>query len=303
MFLKRLIGDSHRTPTPHYPLEDSLLNCSYCLSKSQFLINPAKGFSSLFELRKLNMDRWVGKIAVVTGASAGIGQGIAKLLAEEGMIVVAVARREDRLKELAASTRSKKGGKVVPCAADITKNDQLLKVIQQADALGGISVLVNNAGTAINTQVTDGEIDKWRTMFELNVFAMGGLIREALKSMKKTGIVGHIINISSISAYGVPDGTGKHVYNGTKHAVRLVTEGIRAELTAAKSKVKITMVSPGLVDTEIFGVGDWEVERMRALPILKPEDVALACVQVLSTPPHVLCTDYIIRPVGETIPA
>ncbi|KAF6211320.1 hypothetical protein GE061_014437 [Apolygus lucorum] len=273
------------------------------LSKNQFLINPAHVLSSSLKLQRLNMERWVGKIAVVTGASAGIGQGIAKLLAEEGMIVVAVARREDRLKELAASTKSKKGGKVVPFAADITKNDQLVKVIQQADALGGISVLVNNAGIAINTQVTDGEIDKWRTMFELNVFAMGGLISEALKSMKKTGIVGHIINISSISAYGVPEGTGKHVYNGSKHALRLVTEGIRAELTVAKSKVKITMVSPGLVETEIFGVGGWDVKEKLASPILKPLDVALACVQVLSTPPNVLCTDYVIRPLGETIPA
>ncbi|CAB0017774.1 unnamed protein product [Nesidiocoris tenuis] len=243
------------------------------------------------------MDRWIGKTAVVTGASAGIGRAIAKLLAENGLTVVAVARREERLKELAASISNSKGGKIVPFTADITKEDQAVAAVRHADSLGGVSVLVNNAGAIQLTQTINGEMDKWRHMFELNVFSLGPLLREGVKSMKNHKIDGHIINVSSISAHGLPMDGGKHIYNATKHAVRVITEGVRAELTAIGSKIKITMISPGVVDTEIFeaGLNPIDVSKMRTLPMLKSEDIALACQHILSTPPNVQVPTYFLK--------
>uniref|UniRef100_A0A0V0GD58 Putative dehydrogenase n=1 Tax=Triatoma dimidiata TaxID=72491 RepID=A0A0V0GD58_TRIDM len=248
------------------------------------------------------MERWIGKVALVTGASAGIGKAVAYSLAEHGMIVLAVARREQKLKELANSANGLKG-KIHTMVVDVTKEQDVINAVQFADTkLGGLHVLVNNAGTCYRTNVLDCNLDHWRTMFDLNVIALGICTREAVACMKRKNIDdGHIINISSISGHGNPSGIGKHVYCATKHAVRLISEGIRAELIEQKSGIRISTICPGVVITEIFDVGGWE--RPQDIPALEDKDIAAAVVSALATPPNVLIADIVIRPVGESIPA
>ncbi|XP_014254484.1 dehydrogenase/reductase SDR family member 11-like [Cimex lectularius] len=247
------------------------------------------------------MERWEDKVAVVTGASSGIGHAIAITLANHGMKVVAVARRLQRLKDLAAGVTGK--GTILPFAADVTNEDEVIEMIKTAEReFGACHVLVNNAGAAYHTKVLEGDMEKWRGMFDLNVLSLGAATREAVASMLKNDINdGHIINISSISAHHPPTDLGKHVYNATKHAVRVITEGIRAELTNLKSNIKVSMVSPGVVATEIFDVGGWGTYNFDLIPALESQDVANGVVAVLSTPPNVLVAEYIVRPMKETV--
>ncbi|KAK9507201.1 hypothetical protein O3M35_007109 [Rhynocoris fuscipes] len=141
-------------------------------------------------------------------------------------------------------------------------------------------------------------------MFDLNVIALGVCTREAIAVMKRRGINdGHIINISSISGHGIPTGVGKHVYCASKHAVRLLTEGIRAELNAQKSGIKITTICPGVVRTEIFDVGGWAGAGYEEMPALEDKDIAAAVISAMATPPHMLVADIVVRPVGEEVMA
>nr|BAN20203.1 hypothetical protein [Riptortus pedestris] len=247
------------------------------------------------------MERWRGKVAVVTGATAGIGRAIAQRLAQEGLKVVAIGRRAERLKELAESSN----GKIHAMVCDVTKEEELVNVFKKTEEkLGPVHVLVNNAGTFLPTQVTDGDIEKWRHMFELNVLSTGTALREALKSMKKNGIDdGYIINISSISSHAIPEGTGKHIYNATKHALRVITEGARQELARKKSKIRISTICPGVVDTEIFDVpgGIGREFLSDKVPRLTSEDIAQNTVDLLRTPPNAHVVDMVVRPLGETL--
>ncbi|KAL1122138.1 hypothetical protein AAG570_003543 [Ranatra chinensis] len=187
------------------------------------------------------MDRWSGKTAVVTGASSGIGRAIALALAEEGLTVVAVARRDQRLKELASRVEGK--GRIHGYTGDITDDDQLKSLFEWVEKnLGPVHVLVNNAGTTIPTRVSEGDMSNWRRMYSLNVFAVGGCIREALASMRRHGVDdGHIVNINSISGHPAAHVPGSWVYASTKHAITVLTEGLMRELVEDKSSIKVTV--------------------------------------------------------------
>ncbi|XP_014275109.1 dehydrogenase/reductase SDR family member 11 isoform X2 [Halyomorpha halys] len=248
------------------------------------------------------MQRWKDKVAVVTGASAGIGRAVAAKLAEEGMRVVAVARRREKLQELADQYK----GRIFPLPCDITKDEEIVNLFQKInDTIGPVHVLVNNAGIAYQTSVLECNLKHWRYMFDLNVIALGVATREAVAWMKKNKIDdGYIINISSISSHGMPEGIGKHVYNATKHAVRVITEGTRMELAEQKSAIKVSTICPGVVETEIFDVGGWgDFYTAGGYPVLKPNAIADATVTLLSTPHSTHIADLVVRPLGEKVMA
>lgn len=248
------------------------------------------------------MDRWSGRVAVVTGASSGIGAAIVRDLVNSGLIVVGLARRDYRVLEMSDELKDSKG-KLYALKTDITKENDILAAFRWIDRnLGGVDVLVNNAGMATRTDVLDGKMDEWRKMFDLNVFALGACTREAIKSMRSRGVDdGHIININSVASHRVSPFLGNFVYNASKHASRVLTEGMRRELVSANSRIKVTSVSPGLVDTEIFEVGGWKEDILANNPYLQAKDIADAVHYVLSTPPSVQVNEVIVRPVGEGI--
>ncbi|RZF36996.1 hypothetical protein LSTR_LSTR004684 [Laodelphax striatellus] len=142
------------------------------------------------------MDRWLGKTAVVTGASSGIGAAVLQQLAKNGVNVVGLARRHQRVQEMAERLKGEKG-KVYALRADVTKEDEVVAAFEWIRKnLGGVDILINNAGVTYKTNITDGEVQHWRMMFELNVIALGTCTREALKSMKSRNMDdGHIINV------------------------------------------------------------------------------------------------------------
>nr|XP_023022923.1 farnesol dehydrogenase-like [Leptinotarsa decemlineata] len=250
------------------------------------------------------MDRWIGKVAIITGASSGIGAGIAKKLVEEGMTVVGLARRIDKMEEL-ARTLSGKRGYLYPVKCDITVESDILDAFQYVkNNLGPIHVLVNNAGVAKNTTLMDGDTESWKQILDVNVMGLAITTREAIKDMIENQIDGQIININSVFGHRVSQNVPLNIYPASKFAVTAFTESLRYEFCNAKSRIKVTSLSPGFVVTEIFEASGISAESLAELfegnlPALNPEDIAAAVIYILSTPPNVMVTELGIQPVHQ----
>jgi len=246
-----------------------------------------------------------GRVALVTGASAGIGWETCKALAAAGMRIVGCARREERLEALAAELGAQgvADTDVLMVPADLRDEAAILNVFAQAKArFGGVDVLVNNAGLGREAPLMSGATEHWREMLELNVLALCVCTREAVQDMTRRKVAGHIIHVASMASHRVPAGSG--VYSATKYAVRSLTEGLRLELRQAKSPIRVTAVSPGFVETEfayVYTHGD--EDRARAtydrFKVLTAQDVANAVVYAVSQPPHVQIHDILMRPTDQ----
>src|SRR5215212_968663 len=166
-------------------------------------------------------DRLNGKVAVVTGASSGIGEATVRALAVEGAAVVAGARRKERLDELVERVSSD-GGEAIAVECDVT-DEQHAHVRRAVEEFGSIDILVNNAGVMLLSTVGNSLSDQWRAMFEVNVMGLLYATDAAIGYMKEQGS-GHLVNISSVAGRKVTrDSSG--VYAGTKHAVNAISEG------------------------------------------------------------------------------
>ncbi|XP_028138587.2 farnesol dehydrogenase [Diabrotica virgifera virgifera] len=249
----------------------------------------------------LSMDRWVGKVAVVTGASAGIGAAIVKQLAEAGLLVVGMARRKERVEEMAKSLGEVKG-KIYAYKCDITNQTELQDAFKWITKnVGPVAVLVNNAGVHFRTSLVNGNIDAIRKTVDTNVLALCIATREAINIMKENNIDGHIFNINSVLGHSIFPFPNLDIYPATKYGVTAITETLRRELMELKSKIRVTSVSPGAVDTEIFdNMRDSQYfNEVLSKTILNPEDIADGVLYALSTPPHVQVHELTIKPVGE----
>ena len=245
----------------------------------------------------MSESRWAGKIGIVTGASAGIGPAVARQLWQLGMHVCLLARRQERLDALAAEL----GERATVYGCDIRDEARLLEVFADVrQRHGGVDVLVNNAGLGHAAPLMSGETEQWREMLEVNVLALCVATREAVKDMTRSG-GGHVIHLSSMAAHRVPAGSG--VYSATKYAVRALTEGLRQELRAAGSPIRVTSISPGFVETEFAAhfhkSEDAAREAYGRFPVLQPDDIASAVRYVLEAPEHMAVHDMLIRPTQQ----
>lgn len=248
-----------------------------------------------------SIDRWKGRVALVTGASAGIGRAVAEQLADAGLKVALTARRAERLDALATRIRER-GGEALAVPADARDEKALLAVFDRIRAeWGGVDVMVNNAGLGRMASLSDGETAHWREMLEVNVLALSICTREAIRDMRARGDAGQIIHISSMAGHRVPGGGGGF-YAATKHAVRGLTEGLRKELRDAGSAIRVCAVSPGMVETEFAEVmagPDAVAEAYGRFPCLQPHDVADAVLFALTRPPHSQIHDILLRPTQQ----
>jgi NADP-dependent 3-hydroxy acid dehydrogenase YdfG len=247
------------------------------------------------------MKRWEGRTALVTGASSGIGRAVAIALARAGMKVAICARREHRIRQLEEEMPAGPDG-VLARRVDLRDEQQILELFRAIEQRwGGVDVLVNNAGLGHLSPLTSGKTEHWREMLEVNVLALCICTREALRQMEARGQGGYVIHISSMAAHRVPPGSG--VYSATKFAVRSLTEGLRQELRARGSSVRVTAISPGFVETEFaahFHKSEAKArETYGRFEVLQPEEIADAVTYVLSQPPHVQVHDILIRPTDQ----
>ncbi|CAD7079055.1 unnamed protein product [Hermetia illucens] len=248
------------------------------------------------------MERWQNKVAVVTGASSGIGAATATDLVKNGFIVVALARREARLRENQLALPENLQSRYHPRRCDVTNEDQVKDTFAWIETkFGGTDVLVNNAGVvAMGVDLASPDnTQPMRNIVETNIMAVLYCVREAFNSMKKRKADGHVVIMNSITGHYIPVvPTGSmNIYPASQFAVTAMVETYRQEFANAGTKVKVTSICPGGVSTEISP----DVEALKAAghPLLNPEDISNAILYVLSTPPHVQVHQLTIRALGE----
>lgn len=237
------------------------------------------------------------QVALVTGASSGIGRAIALTLAKEGYRVALCARRRDRLEDLKTDLIAT-GAEVLVHSTDLRQESAILTLFQTIrQQWGGVDVLINNAGLGRKAPLMSGATEAWREMLDVNVLALCICTREAIQDMQRRGDRGHIVHISSLSGHRVPSTSG--IYAASKFAVRALTEGLRQELRAVNSQIRISSISPGLAATE-FAEKYHESSAVAQevygrFPVLQPQDVANAVAYVLSQPEYVQVHDVLVR--------
>lgn len=193
------------------------------------------------------MDRWIGKTAVVTGASSGIGAAIVVDLAKAGVNVVGLSRRKERVKALQENLAATTTGKIYAIKCDLTQEEEIKSAFEWVEAnLGGVDILVNNAGIINTMNLLDAEnTSKLRETIDTNVIAVAICSREAFKSMKKRDCSGHIIHINSCAGHKIPYFVGLYpsfnIYPATKFSVTAMTEVMRQELQQFGTKIKVTV--------------------------------------------------------------
>jgi NADP-dependent 3-hydroxy acid dehydrogenase YdfG len=242
-----------------------------------------------------------GRVAAVTGASSGIGEATALALADAGAAVALAARRRDRL-EAVAEKVTDAGGRALVHEADITDEAQARGFIEAAHGeLGGLNVLVNNAGVMLLGGVENADTSEWRRMLEVNLFGLLWCTHAALPLIRESG-GGDIVNLSSVA--GRRADAGGAVYNMTKFGVHGFSESLRQE--ALHSNIRVTIVAPGMVDTELQGHNQNPLvlqalnkAREQIGLLLTAQDVAGAIVAVVSQPRHVAVSELLVRPTGQ----
>lgn len=240
-----------------------------------------------------NVRRWTGCTAFVTGGNSGIGAAIVRQLVDVGVNVVSFDKNTDKLDALANELLRAKGkGKLYPIKGDLRNEEDVLSAFAWVEEnLGVVHVLVNNAGCGDGSTLLDGDSEHWRRVLDVNVLAVAVCTREALKSMRAHGFdEGHIFNIDSICGHGVLLYTSP-MYTASKHAVTALTQTLRKQLSANKSKIRVTAINPGLVKTPLTALIPEEI--MGTAPLL-PSDIAGAILYALSLKQHVQVPDLTI---------
>jgi NADP-dependent 3-hydroxy acid dehydrogenase YdfG len=237
-----------------------------------------------------------GKVVAITGASSGIGEATARLLAERGAVVALGARRTDRLDKLAREIRDN-GGRAVTRATDVTRRADLERLVAGAvGEFGRLDVLVSNAGISKIGPMADLDVDGWSAMIDVNLRGVLHGIAAALPVFRRQGH-GHLV--TTVSTAGLKIVPTQAVYAATKNAVRTLLEGLRQEST--DGVLRTTAVSPGFVRTELAdSIDDQEareqIRRSRDAFAIPPEAVARAIAFAIEQPDDVEIGDITIRP-------
>jgi NADP-dependent 3-hydroxy acid dehydrogenase YdfG len=241
------------------------------------------------------------RVAVVTGASSGIGEATAVALAREGYAVALAARRADRIEGLARRIVTD-GGRALAVPTDVADEDSARELIERAKSeLGSVDVLVNNAGVMLLGPVLGADLEHWQRMVHVNVLGLMYCTHAALPIMQEQG-GGHIVNVSSVA--GRTAAAGAAAYNATKWAVVAFSEAMRQEVL--NFDVRVTVIEPGYVDTELQGhnelpavVESIEKNKERIGKVLTSEDIANAIVYAVNQPPHVSINEVLVRPTRQ----
>ena len=236
-----------------------------------------------------------GKVAVVTGASSGIGEATARLLAKEGCNVALAARREDRLNALAAVL----GEGTLAAPTDVSDPAACATLVgRTVERFGSLDILINNAGLGLYGSIADGDPEDWRKMFDVNVLGVLYTTRAAVRQMLRQGS-GDVLFVSSLAGRRVPRADGT-VYAATKHAVSAIAEGLRMDVH--EKGIRVINVEPGLVRTEFPESSHPSAQEYYAekeYTPLEAEDVARAVVYALDQPPRVSVNEILVRPTEQ----
>ena len=249
--------------------------------------------------------RLEGTVALITGASSGIGEAAARALAERGAAVALAARRVERLQAL-ADELTKRGGRALIIETDVTERAQAEAAVARAVAeLGRLDTLVNNAGVMLLGPIENAPVEEWDRMVRLNVqgllyvahAALPHLLRAAQEGPRQ---VADLVNISSVAGRVARSGSG--VYNTTKFGVVAFSESLRQEVT--KRHVRVSVVEPGVVATELQShmreeVRQRSMQRFAEVEPMQSEDIAEAIAFIVTRPRRMSINEMLIRPTEQ----
>jgi NADP-dependent 3-hydroxy acid dehydrogenase YdfG len=247
--------------------------------------------------------RLEGSVALVTGASSGIGEATALALAAEGAAVAIAARRRDRLDALADKINAQ--GRALVLETDVTDEAQVRAMVDQTvTVLGGLDVLINNAGVMLLGPILDAPTEEWRRMVELNLLGLLYCTHAALPHLLAAAEGGRgvadVVNVSSVAGRVARLDSG--VYNATKWGVGAFSESLRQEVTTRH--VRVSLVEPGAVATELAGHNRPEVLSVMAANFagvtpLQAEEIAAAVLFVVTQPRHASVNEVLVRPTEQ----
>jgi NADP-dependent 3-hydroxy acid dehydrogenase YdfG len=249
--------------------------------------------------------RLEGTVALVTGASSGIGEASALSLAGQGATVALAARRTDRLDDLRQRIESD-GGRALSITADVTDEEQARSTVDRTVAeFGRLDTVINNAGVMLLGPIVDADITEWQRMVQLNLLGVLYVGHAAVPHLLKAAEdsprgVADLVNISSVAGRVVRRGSG--VYNATKHAVGAFSEALRQEVTGRH--VRVSLIEPGAVETELAGHNRPEIQqqmqqRFASMDRLQAEDIADAVSYIVTRPRHAAVNEILIRPTEQ----
>jgi NADP+-dependent farnesol dehydrogenase len=256
------------------------------------------------------MEKWEGKVAVVTGASVGIGEAIVKELARNGINVVGLARRSEKIEEYASKLDNLKG-KIYAYKCDVSDLESVKSSFKWIEEkFGSISILVNNAGFGLNRGILNFDVEEQdqqlAAVINTNVNGVIYCSRQGYRLIKKSDDYGIIINISSIVGSKIPFAPDLSSYVPSKFAVTTISEVLRQELIFEENKkIRVSNVSPGVIKTDFLIAAGFandisaRDEILKQEPSLDSEDVANAVHYILETPTNVNIFELTIKPVGE----
>ncbi|KAH8394475.1 hypothetical protein KR222_011366 [Zaprionus bogoriensis] len=245
------------------------------------------------------MERWQDRVAVVTGASSGIGAAVALDLVRSGVIVVGLARRVERIEALKEQLPEDLQPRLHAHKCDVGEEASVATAFDWIEAqLGGIDILVNNAGLLYSGQLLTMELAQLQHVLQVNLMGVIYCTQRAFRSMQQREVAGHVVLINSLTGHHIihpPNDELQclNMYPVSKHGITGLLEVMRQELQGLKTQIKVTSISPGVTDTEILPGG------YTTLPMLQPEDISAGIMYALGTPPHVQVHQLTIKPVGE----
>jgi NADP-dependent 3-hydroxy acid dehydrogenase YdfG len=244
-----------------------------------------------------------GQVAIVTGASSGIGGATAESLASRGASVVLAARRKDELKELAARIESGDGEALV-VATDVTNDNDIDNLVETTiDEYGCIDILVNNAGLMPLAHIAEADRETLQTTIDVNLSGLIKLTHAVVPTMMEQES-GHIVNLSSVAGRFLM--TNSSHYNATKAGVKMFGDSLR--LDVAEDGIRVATIEPGAVSTELLEhIPDDELQSdtkdfVGSMETLEPEDIARTITFVVTQPQHVDINEVLIRPLDQVQP-
>ncbi|XP_017089000.2 farnesol dehydrogenase [Drosophila bipectinata] len=245
------------------------------------------------------MDRWQDRVAVVTGASSGIGAAVARKLVESGVVVVGLARRVDRMEAIKEQLPLEQQARFHTIHCDVGDLDSITAAFDWIEEqFGGCDILVNNAGCLFPGQLLTLDVEHLQQTLNVNLMGTVHCTRRAFRSMQQREVAGHVVLLNSLTGETIINPPGDelqvlNMYPLTKHGIKALLEVLRQEMRGFKTKIKVTSITPGVTDTEILPGG------YGVLPMLSPDDIADGILYALGTPPHVQVHQLTIKPLGE----
>lgn len=243
-----------------------------------------------------------GQVAIVTGASSGIGTAIAEQLVMRGVNVTLAARRVERLHALAERLRGEGNGETQVIQCDVREVEDVRAVVQGTlDHWGKVDILIANAGLGYRAPVVDADIERWRVMLDTNVWGLLLTLKYGLPPMLERGS-GQVVVMSSVAGR-VPT-PGGNAYCGTKAAATAIADSVRQEV--AQKGIRVIAVEPGVVISEFQQVAlytpDIVANMLKGVAPLQPEDIGRTVLAALEMPPHVAINEILVRPTGQVHP-